>query len=354
MSRVFYRKKFSDYLGEQRAIDDIVQFYQPDGGVTPTPTPVPVSPTPTPTLTKTPTSTLTPTPSITPTNTNTPTTTTTPTVTPTNTNTPTPSITPTLTTTPTNTPTLTRTPTPSPVVAWTPASLSNLNDWWSTSFGVVLSGLNVDSWTGYNGKNFTPYNASNKATYSASDSDWNNQPSITINPTNAGGEWGYKAPTNFITPTTISTFIVARNNTLADEKPLLLVINPTTSVRAASLWRTAGGNTLWGYGYDGANIQYSSLGVSDVAPSYMFNEIIYNNSSSQYDWYASNTSTLGSVKQTMTGVVNKLLTEIQIGTYFGILGSINFSVVEVISVNGIVPPGELSQLENYINTTYGI
>ena len=132
MSKVFYRKKFSDYLGEQRAIDDIVQFYQPDGGITPTPTPVPVTPTPTPTKTSTPTptpsitptntpsvtptSTLTPTPSITPTNTNTPTNTTTPTVTPTNTNTPsvTATITPTNTTTNTPTPTNTKTPTPTP------------------------------------------------------------------------------------------------------------------------------------------------------------------------------------------------------------------------------------------------
>jgi hypothetical protein len=30
MSRVFIRKQFSDYLGEQRAIDDIVQFFEPD------------------------------------------------------------------------------------------------------------------------------------------------------------------------------------------------------------------------------------------------------------------------------------------------------------------------------------
>jgi hypothetical protein len=116
MPQVFYRKKFSDYLGEQRAIDDIVQFFQPDGGVTPTPTPVPVTPTPT--------------PSITPTNTNTPTTTTTPTVTPTNTNTPTNTATPTptLTTTPTNTPTLTQTPTPSPGPAFDPDASLYLAD----------------------------------------------------------------------------------------------------------------------------------------------------------------------------------------------------------------------------------
>ena len=30
MSKIFYRKKFSDYLGEQRAIDDIVTFYESD------------------------------------------------------------------------------------------------------------------------------------------------------------------------------------------------------------------------------------------------------------------------------------------------------------------------------------
>ena len=133
MSKVFYRKKFSDYLGEQRAIDDIITFYIPDGGVTPTPTPVPVSPTPTPSITPTNTLTPTPTPSVTatltptPTNTGTPTPTPTktpapacditytelpsptpsptPTITPTNTSSPTPTITPTNTSSPTPTPT---------------------------------------------------------------------------------------------------------------------------------------------------------------------------------------------------------------------------------------------------------
>jgi hypothetical protein len=91
MSKVFLRKQFSNYLGEQRALDDIIVRFIPDGGVTPTPTPVPVTPTPTPSITPTNTNT----PSITPTNTSTPTNT--PSVTPTNT----PSITPTNTSTPT-------------------------------------------------------------------------------------------------------------------------------------------------------------------------------------------------------------------------------------------------------------
>lgn len=338
MAKVFYRKQFSDYLGENRAINDIVVAYEP----APSPTPLPITPTPTPTKTSTPT----PTPSITPTLTSSPTTT------PTNTPSITPTITPTKTTTPT--PTLTPTPTSSPI-PWTPASLSNLNDWWSTSFGVVLSGFNVNAWTGYNGKNFTPYNASNKATYSASDINWNNQPSITINPSNAGGEWGYKAPTNISVPTTMSAFVVARNNTLSDEKPLLMIWdNSGSNSRMASLWRTAGGDTLWGYTDNLPNVSYSTLSVSDAAPSYIFNELNYNPSAGTMDWFASNTSILGPTKKSLTGRTALALNEIQLGTYFGILGSLNFSVVEVILVNGNVPPGELANLENYINTTYGI
>jgi hypothetical protein len=74
MGRVFYNKQFSNYLGENRAILDIVARFVPDA---PAPSP---SPTPTITLTPSPTLTITPTPSITPT------TTVTPSITPTQTN----------------------------------------------------------------------------------------------------------------------------------------------------------------------------------------------------------------------------------------------------------------------------
>jgi hypothetical protein len=104
MSKVFLRKQFSNYLGENRALDDIIVRYEADIQPTPTPTPLPITPTPT----NTPTSSLTPTPSITPSIT--PTKTTSPTPTPTITQTNTPSGTPNITPTSTITPTPTRTP----------------------------------------------------------------------------------------------------------------------------------------------------------------------------------------------------------------------------------------------------
>lgn len=101
MARTFYRKQFSNYLGEQRAIDDIVLFYTVDISPTPSPTPsITPSHTPTPSPTGTPIISVTSTPTSTPTNTPTPTTT----LTSTPTGTPNVTSTPTQTSTPTGTP----------------------------------------------------------------------------------------------------------------------------------------------------------------------------------------------------------------------------------------------------------
>lgn len=135
MSRIFYRKKFSDYLGEQRAIDDIYTFFTQDPLPSPTPTPssTPVlSPTPTPTVSVT----LTPTPSVTATHTPTPTQTKTPAITV--------SPTRTLTPTPTLTPTNTQTPTPTNVYAL-PSSIAGLFCWYDLqdSGTLTLSGSDI-------------------------------------------------------------------------------------------------------------------------------------------------------------------------------------------------------------------
>ena len=151
MSKVFYRKQFSDYLGEQRAIDDIIAQFIPDGGITPTPTPTKTStptptPTITPTLTRTPTST--PTPTVTPSKTPNPacdiTYTVLPTPTPSNTPTTTPTTTPTVT--PTKTLTPTPTPTSSPVTPFSPSSITGLLFW---NDYTNVSTLTIDSSGGY-------------------------------------------------------------------------------------------------------------------------------------------------------------------------------------------------------------
>lgn len=120
MGRVFYNTQYSDYLGENRAILDIVVRNVPD---VPSPTPS-ITPSPTPTPSVTPSATATP--MVTPTSTVTPTVTTSPTVTPT--------VTTTVTTTPTNTPT----PSTSPAPAVDPDAAAYLDE-------VIAQGGTTDS-----------------------------------------------------------------------------------------------------------------------------------------------------------------------------------------------------------------
>ena len=211
MSKVFYRKQFSNYLGEQRAIDDIIARFEPDGGITPTPTPVPVTPTPTPSITPTRTLTPTPTPSVTSTLTPTPTKTGTPTPTPTRTPapacditytelpSPTPSPTPTVTPTNTSSPTPTMTPTPSssPLPPFTignrlaldAASYPGSGNWNDISGnGNVISLLNSPTYSSSNGGYFT-FNGINQ--YGTAP----NSASLSITGTNFTCEYWVKANT---------------------------------------------------------------------------------------------------------------------------------------------------------------
>ena len=116
--KVFLRKKFSNYLGENRALDDIIVRFEPAPSPEPTPTPTP-TPSVTPTNTPTPSVTPTNTPSVTPTNTGTPT--------PTTTNTPTPSSTY-IPVSPTPTPTHTPTPSATPIPPDIDCALKTEND----------------------------------------------------------------------------------------------------------------------------------------------------------------------------------------------------------------------------------
>lgn len=162
MAQIFHRKKFSDYLGQEMALDDIIIGYAPDGGGLACDFTYSVLPTPTPTSNPTATPTVTPTntPTVTPTNT------TTTTITPTNTSTP--------TNTPTVTPTNTETPTPTPTstsTAFSPLSIPNLKSWHDSSnvSSLTIISDEVDIWNDLsgNGYHLQAPTSSHRPSYSA-------------------------------------------------------------------------------------------------------------------------------------------------------------------------------------------
>ncbi len=238
--------------------------------------------------------------------------------------------------------------------AWTPAQITGLYDWWNPSTGVSLSGSNVLTWTGYNGNLFNPAQAGRYATFSSSDAAWNSNPSITINPSNAAGEWGYTAFTGGATATKTS-IILCKKISSGNENAVFTSYdnNFVSSIpRFAILTNTP---DYWGYTSDmGAGTSYSTINVNDADNTYLFGSMEYIiTGTPTINWYGSNTSTLGGVQKTATTTA-RLQNTISLGVYFNILTSAKFSVAEVIAINGVLSAGDLSSLQTYIATKYGI
>lgn len=391
MAQVFRRKKFSSYLGEQRAIDDIVMMFTSDLGPTPSPTPTPITPTPTASpVSPTPTPTPSITPSSTPQSTSTPTPTRTPQVTstPTSTSTPQPTSTPTSTSTPTNTPTsspvplieyhlqteggdniLTEngdyidieyaapspTPTPTPTSSsWTPASLSNLWDWWTASSGVGLSGSMVLDWTGYNGNKLVPFNGSFMANFNTSDANFNNQNSITINPSFVGTDCGYYVPLDGVAKTG-TVIMVGYINQKYTADFTCLWSNSMPSIRY-TMFTEGGGDRYLSYNSQGTP-QSTLTGSNCLDGQYMFLRGDYNYTAGDSNFYQSNTNTFTNNISTISVPYgnNYNLANLTLGSYTGVYGQTStFTVVEFIKLDGIPTNTEMAQLSSYINQKYNL
>jgi hypothetical protein len=376
-----FQERFNDFVGgvaldcnfvvftDINACDYYEEAPQPSPSPSPTNTPS-VTPTETPTNTPTTTPTNTPTNTSTPTETPTSTPTTTPSVTPTNTSTPTNTPTETPTSTPTVTPTTTETPTPTPTITpttsqsvWTPAQMSNLNDWWTAddSSKLGLTGTNVDSWSGYNGTVLTPYNNSRKAVYSGSSSVWNSEPCVIFNPNNNSDQIGYKTNKTGTTETQTS-IIVCNLEGNGNDKGLMTMWDEATSNASRTAF-LENSTDIWSFQEAIVNSGgvYTTTGIPGVTGDYVFGVIEYNASAAtkSIQFYVSNTSSLGSPINAATGTrTPELLPRFEIGAYLenvvGLTGTPRFSVVEIIILNGTFGVSDKTNLENYINTKYGI
>lgn len=374
----------------------LIDGYLPIWGTCPTvPSPTP-SPTPTTTPTTTPSPSITPsisvsvTPSITPMASPSPTVT--PSISPSVSPTVTPSISPSITITPsvtpsetpsvtpspsvsvsvsptpsssipaasvTPTPTMTPTPSTSPSGGWTPASFSNLYDWWTAGSGVGLSGSNVTGWTGYSGHTLLPNDPSFLATYSASDADWNNQPSIKFNPNLDNEDCGYIYDINSSDTFDATIIIVAK---LIDKLGTAgsglnnIFVNGVPDRRYGFFGYAS--NDQWGYYSQGFSTpsEFVQGGTGYTNGNYMILRYSYNNGTGVSKFYQSTGPTLTNEVQEISGGAgaNFNLGNIGIGTYVDIIGAITprMTVVEFVKVDAIPSGTEITNMENYINTKY--
>lgn len=72
-------------------------------------------------------------------------------------------------------------PASTPPAAWTPASLTGVQEWWYTGAGLVQTSNEAQSWTGQVNSTVLTKNTGTGLTYTAADSDVNNKPTIAQN-----------------------------------------------------------------------------------------------------------------------------------------------------------------------------
>ena len=309
-----------------------------------------IAPTPTPT----------PTPSITPTLTNTPTLTSTPTLTGTPPLTPTVTSTPTLTSTatltPTVTPTLTQTLTPTASQGpWTPNNFTGIWDWWTSDYGVnVINTDDVNQWTGHNGNVLTAFNTGQYPKKINSDSDFNNEPSIELNPNQVSADVGMSTNNNANNTSKTLLLVGYVDNWSIGIDSQLVSINPNVTPRMA-IWAS---NTQYlTYFNDGLGDDVVYAGSKASAPTYQFVKMSYDRSTGDYIYGASDINDFNSNIDTRAGQTNRNYTGGIFGlcNYAGVYGfTPNIRVVEFIVIDGVPTTTEYNNYEAYLTTKYGI
>lgn len=282
--------------------------------------------------------------------------------------TPTPTPTPTLTSTPTptltstSTPTLTSTPTPTQTTpAWNPSQLSDLYDWWTNTTGISTTSNLVNSWTGYNGRVLVPQSGSQKPIYQPSDPNWNYFPSILINNDNIlGVPVGLTAPASSASTTSKTMLIVSRlislPNTGFEYTGLITLGTNQSEARMSLLFRPSEVR------FDGFNNNTGEIFFGTYStPQYLNTYISYDYSSGVYTYSVSSTiNSIDGLSVTQNGGTgfNWGVPDLAVGSYtinngnFGLLTSPKISVVEVIVLDKILSPTDITNINSYLTNKY--
>jgi len=275
-------------------------------------------------------------------------------------------------------------------VAWNPLEISNLADWWDAGNGVNYTGLNVTSWTGYNGGVLTSGAFGGPAAvygFSASDSALNSNPSILFNSANTGTDQGMRSIGTYSATGKTAIIIGKMFNSSGDDAVINLWSNrfansPPTAADGSHATIFAG---LAPYGtYPDPSASYSltkfaafytnsgggngiSTGTASsnltFANDFFFSMIEVDSSvgsPATANFYVTDTSTLGPLFSTKNNIqfsntLGQDYNSIVVGGYNQLYGGTpKMNVAEVIWVSGILSAGDKTLLQAYVSTKYAV
>jgi len=270
------------------------------------------------------------------------------------------------------------------LVAWNPLEISNLADWWDAGNGVNYTGLDVTSWTGYNGGVLIGGDFSGPTAvygFSASDSALNGNPSILFNSADTGTDQGMRSVGTYSAAGKTAIIIGKMFNSASDRAVINLWSAMDPSNGGAHSTMFAG---LSPYGtYPEPSASYSTTkfsafytnegGGNGITTGTASSNLTYANdffflmievdssvgSPATSNWYATDTSTLAffNTKNTIqfSTALGQDWNSIVVGGYqqqYG--GTPKMNVAEVIWVSGILSAGDKTLLQAYVSTKYAV
>ena len=270
------------------------------------------------------------------------------------------------------------------LVAWNPLEISNLADWWDAANGVNYTGLDVTSWTGYNGGVLIGGAFSGPTAvygFSASDSALNGNPSILFNSADTGADTGMRCVGTYSAAGKTAIIIGKMFNSASDRAVINLwsAMDPSNGGAHSTMFAglspygtypepsASYSTTKFSAFYTnegGGNGITSGTGSSTLAYANDFFFLMIEVDSSvgspaTSNWYATDTSTLAffNTKNNIqfSTALGQDWNSIVVGGYqqqYG--GTPKMNVAEVIWVSGILSAGDKTLLQAYVSTKYAV
>lgn len=231
--------------------------------------------------------------------------------------------------------------------SWTPKRMDNLWDWWNSQSGIIKEGDYVEYWIGSQGTKMEHGSDKNKALLVPSDKDWNNNPSILMNPNFNYTDCGYYAKSS-INKSSKTVFLVSKVYDI-HSKASNVTINFGNAV--FGMW----GNSdktyfVHHYGYPHYNVDNKF-----TKESYQFLRFSYDRSKGGTNFYSSNKGSFRDKIFTFSSKPNLDYTskKIGVGYYGSAYGKTpKMSVVEVLVIDGIPSEDEVITYEKYLKYKY--
>jgi hypothetical protein len=241
---------------------------------------------------------------------------------------------------------------------WTPAQSASLYDWWRSDTGIDYSGSStttLSGWTGYNGRKMVGRLNTAYATITSADTQFNNYPSVVINPNIVNADCGYSvsASTSATSKSVISVFYLENRTPNLSADNILIGLGTDTANR----FQLFGQLNTTAYICNDNSVASVASGNTFITGTTQFLRISYDRTAGGTSFYASTANTFTNLIYKNGSAANRNYTtgNVSLGMFSNVFGRTpKMRVAEFIATNSVPSDSELSIMKIYMNKRYNL